>query len=52
MDTMKLNDGSQIPSQGFGVFMVENDGPCEEAVKAGKIRSIGISNHTEKLLKN
>lgn len=32
MDKMKLNDGNQIPSQGFGVFLVENNGPCEEAV--------------------
>lgn len=32
MDMMKLNNGQQIPAQGFGVFMVENNGPCEEAV--------------------
>lgn len=32
MDTMKLNNGQEIPVQGFGVFMVENNGPCEEAV--------------------
>lgn len=32
MDTMKLNNGQGIPVQGFGVFMVENNGPCEEAV--------------------
>ena len=32
MDTMKLNNGQEIPAQGFGVFMVENNGPCEEAV--------------------
>lgn len=32
MDRMKLNDGQQMPSLGFGVFMVENNGPCEEAV--------------------
>ena len=33
MDAMKLNNGQQIPAQGFGVFLVENNGPCEEAVK-------------------
>ena len=32
MDAMKLNNGQQIPSQGFGVFMVDNNGPCEKAV--------------------
>ncbi|MCH5270924.1 MAG: aldo/keto reductase [Lachnospiraceae bacterium] len=32
MDSMKLNNGLQIPAQGFGVFLVENNGPCEEAV--------------------
>ena len=32
MDTMKLNDGNLIPSQGFGVFMIQPDGPTEEAV--------------------
>ena len=39
ISTLKLNDGNEIPSLGFGVFMVENDGPCEaavtEALKAG-----------------
>lgn len=29
---MKLNNGQEIPAQGFGVFMVENNGPCEDAV--------------------
>ena len=32
MDTMKLNNCQQIPAQGFGVFLVENNGPCEDAV--------------------
>ena len=32
MDMMKLNNGQKIPSQGFGVFLVENNGPCEDAV--------------------
>ena len=32
MQTFKLNDGSVIPSVGFGVFMVEPNGPTEEAV--------------------
>ena len=32
MDAMRLNNGQQIPSQGFGVFLVDNNGPCEEAV--------------------
>lgn len=29
---IKLNNGTYIPALGFGVFMVPNDGPCEEAV--------------------
>lgn len=32
MNTLSLNNGEQIPSIGFGVFMVPNDGPTEEAV--------------------
>lgn len=32
MNKMKLNNYTNIPSLGFGVFMVPNDGPCEEAV--------------------
>lgn len=32
MNTLNLNNGEQIPSIGFGVFMVPNDGPTEEAV--------------------
>lgn len=32
MDAMKLNNGQTIPAQGFGVFLVENNGPCEEVV--------------------
>ena len=32
MRTFKLNDGNEIPSVGFGVFMVEPNGPTEEAV--------------------
>ena len=32
MRTFKLNDGSEIPSVGFGVFMMEPNGPTEEAV--------------------
>lgn len=32
MDKMKLNNGQHIPSQGFGVFLIENNGPCEAAV--------------------
>ena len=32
MNNMTLNDGIQIPSVGFGVFMIPNDGPTYEAV--------------------
>lgn len=32
MDSMRLNDGNTIPAQGFGVFLVENNGPCEQSV--------------------
>ncbi len=32
MIKMSLNNGEQMPSIGFGVFMVPNDGPTEEAV--------------------
>ena len=32
MDKVKLNNGQSIPSQGFGVFQIENNGPCEAAV--------------------
>ena len=33
MKTFTLNDGNTIPSVGFGVFMIPNDGPTYEAVK-------------------
>lgn len=33
MNTIKLNNGIEIPSIGFGVFMIPNDGPTYEAVK-------------------
>ena len=33
MQKFKLNDGNEIPSIGFGVFMVQPNGPTEEAVK-------------------
>ena len=33
MKTFTLNDGNVIPSVGFGVFMIPNDGPTYEAVK-------------------
>lgn len=32
MNKFKLNDGNEIPVIGFGVFMVEPNGPTEEAV--------------------
>lgn len=32
MNKVSLNNGEQMPSIGFGVFMVPNDGPTEEAV--------------------
>ena len=34
METILLNDGNQIPSVGFGVFMIENNGPTYDAVLA------------------
>lgn len=33
MEYVKLNDGNKIPSVGFGVFMIPNDGPTYEAVR-------------------
>ena len=30
---VKLNDGNEIPAIGFGVFMIENNGPTYDAVK-------------------
>ncbi len=32
MDRILLNDGNKIPAIGFGVFMIENNGPAYEAV--------------------
>ena len=32
MNKFKLNDGHEIPAIGFGVFMIEPNGPTEEAV--------------------
>lgn len=34
MKTITLNDGHTIPTVGFGVFMIPNDGPTYDAVKA------------------
>lgn len=34
MHMITLNDGNQIPSVGFGVFMIENGGPTYDAVLA------------------
>lgn len=33
MQSVKLNDGNKIPAVGFGVFLIENNGPTYEAVK-------------------
>ena len=33
MQNIKLNDGNSIPAIGFGVFLVEPNGPTYEAVK-------------------
>lgn len=33
VNTLKLNNGNAIPSIGYGVFMVPNNGPTEEAVR-------------------
>ena len=32
MEKIKLNDGYEIPAVGFGVFMIDNDGPTYDAV--------------------
>ena len=32
MKYLTLNDGNKIPTIGFGVFMIPNDGPTYEAV--------------------
>ena len=32
MNKFKLNDGHEIPVIGFGVFMIEPNGPTEDAV--------------------
>lgn len=32
MDYITLNDGNKIPKIGFGVFMIQNDGPTYDAV--------------------
>ena len=34
MEYIKLNDGNKIPAIGFGVFMIENNGPTYDAVLA------------------
>ena len=33
MHSVKLNDGNKIPAVGFGVFLIENNGPTYDAVK-------------------
>ena len=33
MRNIKLNDGNSIPAIGFGVFLVEPNGPTYDAVK-------------------
>ena len=33
MQNLELNDGNKIPAVGFGVFLIENNGPTYEAVK-------------------
>lgn len=32
MQTLKLNNGTEIPTIGFGVFLIPDDGTCEKAV--------------------
>lgn len=34
MKNFTLNDGNSVPAVGFGVFMIPNDGPTYEAVRA------------------
>ena len=33
MQYVQLNDGNKIPTVGFGVFLIKNDGPTYDAVK-------------------
>ena len=33
MENVTLNDGNKIPAVGFGVFLIENNGPTYDAVK-------------------
>ena len=33
MQNVELNDGNKIPAVGFGVFLIENNGPTYESVK-------------------
>ena len=33
MQSVELNDGNKIPAVGFGVFLIENNGPTYDAVK-------------------
>lgn len=33
MENIKLNDGNKIPAVGFGVFLIENNGPTYDTVK-------------------
>lgn len=32
MKKIKLNNGTEIPAIGFGVFLIPDDGTCEKAV--------------------
>ena len=40
MNTIRLNDGNDIPSVGFGVFMIPSDGPTYDAVLQAGYRHI------------
>ena len=43
MNTIRLNDGNDIPSVGFGVFMIPSDGPTYDAVCRHFRPATGIS---------
>lgn len=60
MQTVKLNNGVEMPILGFGVFQVNDLAECERSVrdaiatglyKEGRIRAIGVSNfHPDRLI--
>lgn len=43
MQTIKLNNGVEMPILGFGVYQIA-DQAMEDAYEAGKVRALGVSN--------